>query len=451
MDAAPLVMDTTVAALCLYSAWIAGRGGEARREAQAGRGDAAGGSLPDGAGWSTRVWAARIWEGKILLLWVALFAWTVLSAALSKNQPEGWSYVVLRLPLMAFPLSVGALRLREQLRDRILLSYALVVTAGCLACLVYAWLQYRHTGYTAYLYDDSLTELSSVQSVYVALMVEIALFAMGYLRTKKYSRWLLACMAFLLVFQFMLASRIGLILLYTIALGVALWYYGFQKRRWGRVIAIAACMGVIGLSCVFFFPKTINRFHELAYTGYQYQSNGVESHYDMPVTADQWNGANIRLAVWRCTWDVCRTHLWTGVPVGDKREALVQRYKEVGFDFAVRSRRNTHDTYLDVLLTYGVPGLAVFLLGFVAGPLWKLGRGAARRDKEGRDGTGRNILGLIVVILFTVSMITETYIDRSVGCVLLGFFYAFVLSDYPAYTNPRPSMYPQSTPGSRDA
>jgi O-antigen ligase len=428
-----------------------------------------------GAGWSIRTWGERIWEGKILLLWVALFAWTVVSAALSRDAAEGWSYVVLRLPLLAFPLSVGALRLTKALRDKILLSYALVTTAGCLACLVYAWLQYRRTGYTAYLYDDSLTELSSVQSVYVALMVEVALFAMGYLLTQRYTRWLLACMAFLMVFQFMLASRIGLVLLYSITFALGLWYFG-TRRQWGRVLGVAALLAAVGVSCVLLFPKTFNRFHELKYTGYQYRSEGVESHYDMPVTADQWNGANLRLAVWRCTWDVCRAHLWTGVPVGDKRAALVERYKAVGFDFAARSRRNTHNTYLDVLLTYGVPGLIVFLLGFVVGPLWAVGRrlrggddvgrrlrvgddaGRALRDREsaGRDGAGQNnaaqaVLALIIIVLFAASMVTETYLDRSVGCVLPGFFFAFLLSGCPAYTVPPPFRSPRNRPGSPGA
>lgn len=413
MDALPLVMDGATGALCLYCAYLA------MMERRAG----GGGYLP--------------W---VLVPWVLLYAWTLLSAALSHDQPEGWSYAVLRLPLVAFPLSVGTLKISRALRGRILLSYAVVTTLACVACLVYAVWQAKRLGSTAYLYDDSLTELSSVQSVYVALMVEIALVVLGarLFRGPRRPVWIYACIVFLMVFQFMLASRIGLVLLYSIALGLGVWYFGVRRKRWGRVLAIAGILAGCGLLCIALFPKTINRFRELGYTAYHYDSHGVESHYDMPVTADQWNGANLRLAVWRCTWTVCRDHLWTGVPVGDKRQALVDSYRAVGFDFAATSRRNTHNTYLDVLLTYGVGGLVLFLAGFVVGPLWALAR---RRD----------LLGGIVVVLFAVSMVTETYIDRSVGCVLLGFFFAFFLSGYPGYTAPPPSPYPHNRQGSPDA
>jgi O-antigen ligase len=425
MGSMPLVMDGATGALCVYCAYLAISG-------------------------RTRGFAPRpVWS--LWLPWLALYAWTILSAALSHDQAEGWSYVVLRLPLLAFPLSVGTLRISRDLRGRILLSYAVVTTLACAACLVYAFLQYRRTGDTGYLYDDSLTELSSVQSVYVALMVEIALFVFGARLVQSDGRgggganqaparpwWIYACMAFLMVFQFMLASRIGLVLLYAIALGLGVWYFGVRGGRWGRVLVVAGVLAGCGLLCVALFPKTINRFRELGYTAYHYDSHGVESHYNMPVTADQWNGANVRLAVWKCTWTVCKDHLWTGVPVGDKRQVLVDSYRAVGFEFGARSRRNTHNTYLDVLLTYGVGGLLLFLAGFVVGPLWVL---AKRRD----------LLGAIVVVLMLVSMVTETYIDRSVGCVLLGFFFAFFLSDYPGYTDPRPSPYPHNRRDSPDA
>ena len=36
------------------------------------------------------------------------------------------------------------------------------------------------------------------------------------------------------------------------------------------------------------------------------QSMGKESHYNMEVTADQWNGANLRMAAWRCGWKAAR-------------------------------------------------------------------------------------------------------------------------------------------------
>jgi O-antigen ligase len=393
MDKAPVVMNICTGALCVWSLVLAGR-------------------LRYG-------WASLI-----------LFAWTVVSALLSHHTSEGWSYVALRLPLLAFPLSVGRLRISEKTRADVLRSYAVVVVLGCLACFGYALARAIRLGDTSWLYDDALTELSSVQSVYVAVMVAIAVFIMLVQRRP----WMYPCIAFLLVFHVMLASRIGLVSLYGLMLVAGIYELGVRRKQWGRVAAVAGALAACGVAFVFLFPKTLNRFRELKYTQYDFTHQGVESHYDMPVTADQWNGANIRLAVWKCAATVCERHFWTGVPVGDKKDSLVQSYRDVGFTFAATSRRNTHNTYLEAWLSYGAIGAALFIAGFVVVPLIK-----AR-------GPGR-----IVVALLAVAMITETYLDRSVGCVLLCFWISFVLSDCPPYTNPRPGPYPRSTPAPRDA
>ena len=356
-------------------------------------------------------------ERKDLWLVIAFYLWNVVSCLLSGNLAEGLSTVQLRLPLLVFPLSVGSWRLKEAVRDRILLCYAVVHTLASLACLAGALVQCRvHGGDTQFLYDDSLSDLAHIQSVYFALMTEIAVFIYIYLLVKqsplvtgKAALWVYAGIIFLLIFHFMLASRIGLILMYSGVLAFAGWYFFVRTRKWqqglGLIVLLLVCLGAF----MHFFPKTINRFHELEYTDYQYDSHGVESHYNMKVTPDQWNGANIRLAIWKCAWAVAGRHPWSGVPLGDRRDTLVQQYRDVHFDFAAKSRRNTHNTYLDVLITFGIPGLLLFVAGFGVLPLVRL---------WGR----KEYLGMAVVLVFLVSMVSETYIDRSMGCVLLGVF-----------------------------
>jgi len=58
-------------------------------------------------------------------------------------------------------------------------------------------------------------------------------------------------------------------------------------------------------------------------------------------------------------------------------------------------------------------GFAVFLLGFVIIPMLKAIR-------------NRNLLGGLMVGFLAISMFSETYMDRSMGCLLLGFFLSFV-------------------------
>ena len=79
-------------------------------------------------------------------------------------------------------------------------------------------------------------------------------------------------------------------------------------------------MIIMGFLVFKFFPKTINRFRELAYTQFNFQSQAKESHYAGELSPDQWNGANFRLAAWQCGWLLFKEHPLTGVDLGDKED-----------------------------------------------------------------------------------------------------------------------------------
>ena len=341
----------------------------------------------------------------------------VLSAVFSTNHPAAMLLLVRRTPLVVFPLGIGLIAIRRELRDRILLAWCYVITLTAFACLLQALNHVRLTGDAQWLYDDNFTVLIGWQSTYFAIAVNIALFSLLYVLWKKayvfrYRVPVYVMIGFLLVCHYLLASRTALIVLYAslvvlaVAEGVRLRGYRLAALR---VAGVLALLGMLRLA----FPKTANRFRELQYTGYHYSNEGAESHFNMPVTADQWNGANIRLAIWQCSWKLAERHLLTGIPLGEKQDSLTAEYKAQGFDFAYQRRRNTHSTYLDVLINTGVFGVVLFVFAWVAFPLLTRFRTA--------DG-----LGLFVVITIAAAMVTENWADRMVGCVLLGFFISFV-------------------------
>ena len=359
---------------------------------------------------------------KDIALMILFYGLHIVSALLSANRQEGLEMLVLRIPLLAFPLSIGLIYIRPAVKDRILLFFSIIITGTALVCIIYAYQQVRMTHDTGFLYDDSLTAATRKQSIYIALLINFALFSYVYLLQKqsfvvKYPALAYLAIAFLLVFHFLLASRIAIIILYT-SLIVFAAVYIVKKRRYleGATLIMGLFIGAVIL--VKFFPKTLNRFKELNYTGYQFNSHAVESHYNMQLTADQWNGANIRLAVWKCGWELAGRHWLTGVPLGDKQVKLMEVYKERQFDFAYQSRRNMHSTYLDVLCNFGIIGLAIFLLSYLFLPL------------IGCYRTGDGI-GALIILALGAAMITETYPDRSIGCLWLGFFVCFVIAGRP--------------------
>lgn len=343
----------------------------------------------------------------------------IVSALVSKDIAEGFSWVVIRMPLLVFPITLGLVYIKQALKERILYAYAVITTITVLVSIVWATFQSISYDDASLLYNDNLTYLLDKQSVYMAFFINLAVFSFGYLLSIKSTmvtkRGLVYISFFiLLVANFLLASRIAIAILYGSIITVAV-YTVIQKRKLMQLGLIVAGMAIVGFLLVNLFPKTINRFRELGYTSYEYSHKGTESHFNMEVTDDQWNGANIRLAVWSCGWDLVKRHPVFGVQLGDKVSSMMEVYTAKHFDFAYNSRRNMHNNYLDILVAFGIVGLLLFLWGFLFEPLRQCIR-------------SKDIFGMFVIAAFILSFIPETYFDRSIGNMIFAFFISFIVS-----------------------
>lgn len=364
---------------------------------------------------------------KEVVAMVLFYLLHIVSSFLSHNASEGFSWVVIRMPLFVFPVSLGLVYLKQALKERIFYAYAVVTTVTLLVCIL--WGAYRSISLheVSLLYNDNLTDILDKQSVYVALLVNLAVFSFAYLLSigsflVKKRGWVYACFLVLLVANFLLASRISIAMLYGSILLVAVWQ-AIKKKKLLQLGIVAVSVAAVGIILMSFFPKTVNRFRELAYTNFDYTHKGAESHFDVEVTGDQWNGANIRLAVWSCGWEVIRQHPVFGVQLGDKVAELMKVYKARHFDFAYDSRRNMHNNFLDIWASLGTVGLFIFLYGFLFKPV--------RQSIKTND-----IIGLFVIAAFMLAFVTETYFDRSMGNFMFGFFIAFIIS----YRKPEPAI-----------
>jgi O-antigen ligase len=366
---------------------------------------------------------------KELILMIGFYLLHIVSSFLSQNQHEGFAWTTIRMPLLVFPIIIGLLYIGQELKERILFSYAVITTVAIILCFISAIKAYIVTGDASLMYNDNLTLLIDKQSIYISLMTNIAIFSFAYLLTIKAKavskRGLVyVALGILVIANFLMASRIGIIILYSSAFCFGVWY-AITKKKILQVAMVIMGLVVAALLFVRVFPKTLNRFRELEYTNYNYTHRGVESHFNMPVTQDQWNGANIRLAVWSCGWEVVKHYPVFGVQVGDKVEHMMEVYAAKKFDFAYNSRRNMHNNYLDILESFGFTGFLIFALGFLLIPLIKCIQ-------------TKDYFGVFVIAAFMLSFVPETYFDRSMGNMIFAFFISFIVS----YRNPvlkRPS------------
>ncbi|MEO5562269.1 MAG: O-antigen ligase family protein [Chitinophagaceae bacterium] len=356
---------------------------------------------------------------KYIWFMLAFAAMLVISFLVSENKGLGMQYLQRRIPLLLFPISIGLLEISKKSRDKILLGLAIIVTAMCLCSLGWAFYKFQQEHNSAWLYNDALSYLVGQQSIYTSVLVNISIyifvyFLLNYQLSGRHKILFGAGIAFLFIISYLLASRNMMLILYATILLFA-FYITFKKKKYWLGASLLSAILIVVILIFAFFPKTINRFKELAFTQFNYESRAKESHYAGTLTPDQWNGANFRLAAWPCGWQLFKEHPVAGVGLGDKKDKLVKVYEQKKFQFAITTGKNVHNNYLDILMSMGVIGFVLFLLGWILLPLFQIIR------------TGDQ-LGLLILITFILAMITENYFDRSIGAMLFGFFVPFLLS-----------------------
>lgn len=353
------------------------------------------------------------------IMWMFLFfAWIFISLLMSKDRHEGFRLLDPRLPLFYFPLTIGLIRISRELKQRILLGIAVVTTMYCIACMIWGISNYIKTKNVDFLYNDWLTVLTGQQSIYISLLVNFSIYVYTWFifyRNVKFKPLLVAGLLFLFGMSYMLASR-NMILILVVSVLIFIVYYIFKNKKHLQGGALLSLL-FLSLFLVFrFFPKTINRFKDILYTKFEYTSNASESHYTKETTPDQWNGANFRIAAWKCGWELFKVNPIAGTGLGDKKHELFEKYKEKGFHFAIQNKRNVHNNYLDILISAGIIGLALFLISWFIIPL--------RYSFLKKD-----YLTCFITLTFAMAMITEVYFDRSLGGLLFGFFIPFLFTD----------------------
>lgn len=353
------------------------------------------------------------------ILWMVIFfLWVFISIFTSKDQHEGFRYLDPRLPTLYFPITLGLVQVGKELKERMLLSIAVIVTLYCAACMIWGINNYLETKNTAFLYNDALTVMTDQQSAYVSLLVNFSIYIFSwFLFFKNYRYKILLSVGILFLFgmSYMLGGRNMMVMLY-LSVFIFLIYYAMKRRKYIESAAIVLAI-LIGSLLVFkFVPSTLNRFKDIVYTKFQYNSRATESHYSMETTADQWNGANFRLAAWQCGWELFKEYPIAGTGLGDKKTKLMEKYKEKDFIVGYTTKRNVHNNYLDLLLANGIIGLLLFLIAWYILPIREM-------------ILAKDYLSILMMITFAAAMVTEVYLDRSFGGMIFGYFVPLLLID----------------------
>ncbi|MDR7369791.1 O-antigen ligase family protein [Flavobacterium aquidurense] len=187
------------------------------------------------------------------------------------------------------------------------------------------------------------------------------------------------------------AARLALILFLLISLFLL---FKMATSVWSKFIFIGCLIFVVLLA--FAIPSSKKRIDEICNTKLILPNKNQKS-----------EEVNFRYGIYHCASLILRENWVTGVGPGNVQKDLntcYSGYTYKNYDDYSKIDYNSHNQYLDILLKYGIFGLALFFVFL----FWGI--------------SNTNYSYLIFLFLIIMAMLTENILDRQVGIVFFTFF-----------------------------
>lgn len=338
----------------------------------------------------------------VIFVYTGFFFLFVVGLLYTSNLVEGKFNLEKKLSLFALPLLFGtSLSLNGKVKDKILLVFILSCFVASAVCLANAFRQYFVHHDTSFFFHEKLSSALPFHppyfGMYLAFSVLVLLDFFFRSDEKKHIRILFACgVLFFIGFIILLSARtaLGFLILYFLIGGT----YFFYKRKkiipWLGSFLMAAVLGFLLIAQSEFLK---NRITKLFTTDLSVVEGGGE------------NELTIRLVKWKCSWEGIMENPLLGTGTGDAVDYLVSCYEKKNFwGMYPQYRFNSHNQYLETVLTLGLPGF-IFFLACLMLPVY-----FAFRKKH--------FLFFSFIALFAFCCLTESLLERQQGIVFFTFF-----------------------------
>ncbi len=125
-----------------------------------------------------------------------------------------------------------------------------------------------------------------------------------------------------------------------------------------------------------------------------------------------------RMEYWKAGAGIFAQNVLLGVGTGDVQDEFNRYYQENNSPLSEENRHRTHNMYLTVGLTFGIPGLLIFL--------WFHFKMMTTNISK------KEILGVLFLTIALISFLTEDTLETQTGVVFCAFFYGLFCSVLPS-------------------
>ncbi|MES2590504.1 MAG: O-antigen ligase family protein [Bacteroidota bacterium] len=325
-----------------------------------------------------------------------------------------------RLSLLIFPIVIGTAPLISSKKLNItLISFSLSCVLISLICLINTFYInysqgidffsdkfYTVNSYgTIYTYNNSwlfsnenLTKTYGFHPSYFSVYTIFSIFILIYTLIKNGNLGKLAkslivvAIVHLLIFNFFLASRIGILSLFILLISAML-FYAHKKEKLLKGFVITFLFVLTVVSFLQLFTPIREKFKSLV-------SSSAENF--------QFSGGSSRFQLLESVFVVIKDNVLIGVGTGDLQPALQKIYESENFIIPFRYQHNPHNQFLDIAATLGILGSLFFLISLLY-PMYL-------------SYKTNNYLYLIFILLFVFLSLVECPLAMQKGVVWYAFF-----------------------------
>ncbi|MEK6780175.1 MAG: O-antigen ligase family protein [Bacteroidota bacterium] len=286
------------------------------------------------------------------------FLFIFVSLSYSTFLAEGLKAIEKYIPLLVFPLFLGSKAVNKNhfFFPRIFSLTILLICIICLSFGLYIFFtvsadnqviigDYFNGVVTKWnaLTNDNLTKPFQINPIYLAMYVSFSIFIFvldDFLRP-----WVrVLIVIFLVIFQLLLGSRIGL---FSFVVTLMIFFFLNQKKYFAIWFVVAFLVLLISTICL--NPVLKERY-----------INDVIS-FTPPKDVSGWNAINIRYVIWDCSLESFSKSPIIGYGAGTQFLRREQCYANYSFYGPFGTDFNSHNQYLEYLLIGGIVLLMLFL------------------------------------------------------------------------------------------
>jgi O-antigen ligase len=363
----------------------------------------------------------RLLTNKLALAYIGFYFLHIAGLLYTTNIKAGMSDVETKLALLAFPLILSTARPLTKKQIQLVLTWFVATCIVAITiCFVHAIYQYIVYHTSEYFYYHQLGSAIKIHAIYLAMYLNFAMAIIVYILATQWkilsmvTRYLLFILiTYLFVGVIFLSSKIvilSIFLLLNIFIARLLWV----KKGLVFSIILVALLNTIGIIVLTSIPYTKERLVSELDFNFDFME---KNEYDRPYT-----GFVLRVVMWKFSIDILNAEKqWLfGVGTGDGQDFLDQSYRDHHMytgNFYLNDKGhlgyNTHNQYMQFLLSLGIVGLTYFLL------LLAITFFLAFRHKK--------YLYLYFLFLFSISATTESNLCTQKGVVFYGLFNSLFL------------------------